>query len=44
MTFTQWYKYRYNDEWTDNHAILHSLELGYEQWCADNNQEEIWDA
>jgi hypothetical protein len=43
LTYTEWYKKTYNDEWTDNHAVLNSVTVEYEKWCEENNLTPIWD-
>lgn len=43
MTYTEWYKERYNDDWTDNHAVLFSIIEEYELYCKENNLTEVWD-
>jgi hypothetical protein len=42
LSFTEWYKETYNDEWTDNHATLMSLLDEYEDWCKRNDITPIW--
>lgn len=42
MSFTEWYKETFNDEWTENHAPLMSLLDDYEEWCKKNNVTPIW--
>jgi len=43
MTFTEWYKVAYNDEWNEHHAVLFSLIDDYEKYCEINSYEPVWD-
>lgn len=42
LSYTDWYKETYNDEWTIDHAPLISLLDEYEKWCEKNKVNPIW--
>ena len=44
MTFTEWYKATYDEDWHEDYAWLIGLETmdGYEKWCEENNQIPVW--
>lgn len=43
MTYTEWYKEKYKEAWTDNHGWLHSVMVEYEEYCKENGLEPVWD-
>lgn len=42
MSYTDWFKATYHEEWTEQHAPLMSLLDEYEEWCEKNNVTPIW--
>lgn len=42
VSYTEWFKATYHEEWTDQHAPLMSLLDEYEEWCKENKVEPIW--
>lgn len=41
-TYTEWYKYKYGNEWTEQHAIMFSIVEEYEKYCRAYKLEPIW--
>jgi hypothetical protein len=46
MTFSEWYKLTYKDDWHEDYAGLYGFAMDmsdeYEEWCENNNQKPIW--